>query len=67
MYRAYYSHPQNNERFIGPLLPFVGGALLGYVVARPNNQYYPYYQPFYQYPTYQYYYQYPPAYNMNQI
>ena len=66
MYRAYYSYPQNNQRFIGPLLPFVGGALLGYVVGRPNTQYYPpYYQPLYQYPTYQYYYQYPPTYTIN--
>ena len=62
MYRTYYGNQINNQRFIGPLLPFIGGALVGYVVARPNNQYYPpYYQPFYQYPTYQYYYQYPPS------
>jgi hypothetical protein len=47
----------NEERFIGPLLPFVGGALIGYVVARPNNNNYypiPYYTPYYTpYPIYQ--------------
>ena len=54
---------RNDERFIGPLLPFVGGALIGYVVARPNNNntfyptpYYTYYSP---YPIYQ---QQPPIY-----
>ena len=38
------------ERFIGPLLPFVGGALVGYIVARPNNNTYyptPYYTAYY--------------------
>ena len=60
MYRNYYSHFQNNERFIGPLLPFIGGALVGYVVSKPNSQFYPpYYPQYYPYPTYQYYYQYP--------
>lgn len=64
-----YSFPQNfnnNERFIGPLLPFIGGALVGYVVARPNNfNYYQPYYPLYQYPTYPYYYQTTPSYNIN--
>lgn len=45
---------RNDERFIGPLLPFVGGALIGYIVARPNNNtYYPVpYYTYYPYPTY---------------
>lgn len=52
MYRNYSYHPQiNNSRFIGPILPFIGGALIGYVAGRPN--YIPYYQPYYQ-PTYYY-------------
>ena len=59
----------NNERFIGPLLPFVGGALIGYIVGRPNfntgTYYQPYYPVYYQYPNYQYY-QVPPTYNVNQ-
>lgn len=53
-----YSHPQyinsnNDQRFIGPILPFVGGALIGYIAGRPNypNYYYPVYYPPY-YPTY---------------
>jgi len=64
MYRN-YSYV-NNERFIGPLLPFIGGALVGYVVARPNNYgyYQPYYPMYYQYPTYPYYYQ-TNTYNVN--
>lgn len=55
MYRNYYSN--KDERFIGPLLPFIGGALVGYVVGRPNLGYYqqPYYPVYYQYPTYPYY------------
>ena len=68
MHKNYSYPPQfGNERFIGPILPFIGGALIGYVVARPNNiGYYPqYYQPYYQYPTYPYYYQYSPTYNVN--
>lgn len=60
MYRNYnyYQMPNGDERFIGPLIPFIGGALIGYVAGRPNYQ--PYYQPYpiyYQYPTYPYYYQ----------
>lgn len=65
MYRN-YSYVPNNERFIGPILPFIGGALIGYVVARPNNigYYQPYYPTYYQYPTYPYYYQ-TNTYNVN--
>ena len=57
----YNNNFQNNnqiheERFIGPLLPFVGGALVGYIVARPNNNTYyptPYYTTYYNpYPIY---------------
>ena len=45
---TYYQYPIKNERFIGPILPFVGGALIGYIVGRPNYNYYqPYYQPYY--------------------
>ncbi len=57
-----YSFPQynnvvNEERFIGPIFPFLGGALVGYIASRPqyNNSYpvyYPYYPP---YPNYGYY------------
>ena len=68
MYRNYsYRMQPNDERFIGPLLPFIGGALVGYVVARPNNfgYYQPYYPQYYQYPSYPYYYQYAPTYNVN--
>ena len=66
MYRNYNNYypmvNQNEERFIGPLIPFLGGALVGYVVARPNfNSYYqPYYPPYYQYPSYPYYQSYTP-------
>ena len=52
---------KNEERFIGPLLPFVGGALIGYIVARPNNNV----NAYYPVPYYTYYNQYP-VYNMNQ-
>ena len=48
---------KNEERFIGPLLPFVGGALIGYIVAKPNNNAYypvPYYTYYTPYPTYNY-------------
>ena len=40
-----YSGPEKDrdERFIGPILPFVGGALIGYIAGRPN---YNYYQPY---------------------
>ena len=68
MYRnySYFPQQQNNERFIGPVLPFLGGALIGYVAGRPNN--FGYYQPsypiYYPYPAYPYYYQ-TTTYNVN--
>ena len=52
-----YSHhmlyPNNNdERFIGPLIPFLGGAAIGYFAGRPQYNYsYPVYYPVY-YPPY---------------
>ena len=63
MRRHYQPYPQyynqyipstNDERFIGPILPFVGGALIGYIAGRPNypNYYYPVYYPPYYPPTY---------------
>jgi hypothetical protein len=69
MYKNYSYYQNTNERFIGPLLPFIGGALVGYVVGRPNNfgyyQQQPYYPAYYyQYPTYPYYYQ-TNTYNLN--
>ena len=52
------SYPVNQQRFIGPLLPFVGGALVGYAFSRPNYSYYQpyypqYYPVYYPYPYYQ--------------
>jgi len=45
---------RNDERFIWPILPFVGGALIGYTIARPNNTFYPvpYYTYYNPYPVY---------------
>ena len=47
----------NEDRFIGPLLPFLGGAAIGYIAGRPQYNYpnyypvyYPYYQPIYNQP-----------------
>ena len=44
----------NEERFIGPLIPFLGGAAIGYIAGRPQYTYptyypvyYPYYMPYY--------------------
>jgi len=48
-----YMYPNNDQRFIGPILPFVGGALIGYIAGRPNYYYPVYYPPYYQtYPNY---------------
>ena len=69
MYRTYYSYPYSNatfipqqkheERFIGPIFPFLGGALIGYIAGRPQYNYsYPVYYPYY-YPYYPTYYQRP--------
>ena len=60
MKRAYYNNytnpyyiSQNEERFIGPIIPFLGGALIGYIAGRPQYTY-PAYYPIY-YPNYYYY------------
>lgn len=49
-------HPiENEERFIWPLIPFLGGAAIGYIAGRPQYNYsYPMYYPIYYpyYPTY---------------
>ena len=70
MYRNDFNYP-NEERFLGPVIPFLGGALIGYVASRPNftNAYMqPYYPVYYNpYPTYTYT-SYPPngmKYNIN--
>ena len=58
-YNTNYFQPtmyqENDERFIGPLIPFLGGAAIGYIAGRPQFTYtYPiYYPPYYQQ---QYYY-----------
>lgn len=47
-------YPQNDQRFIGPIFPFLGGALIGYIAGRPQYNYsYPIYYPSY-YPNYYY-------------
>ena len=56
---AFYSQ-NNEERFIWPLIPFLGGAAIGYIAGRPQ---YNYQQPVY-YPVY-YPYNYPIYYNYN--
>lgn len=48
--QAYYGN--NEERFIWPLIPFLGGAAIGYFAGRPQytypyTVYYPYYPPYY--------------------
>lgn len=54
---SYNSSPiweQNEERLIGPIFPFLGGALIGYIAGRPQYNYsYPIYYPSY-YPNYYY-------------
>ena len=49
-----YVIQQNEERFIWPVLPFIGGALVGYIAGRPQYNY-PYPQ-YYPYPVYYPYY-----------
>lgn len=53
MYRYNNLYNQNrDERFIGPLLPFIGGAAIGYIAGRPQYNYtYPTYYPVF-YPQY---------------
>jgi len=59
-YSPQYNVQQNEERFIGPIFPFLGGALIGYIAGRPQQNYgYPIYYPYY--PTY--YYRQPSTYN----
>ena len=48
---------RNQERFIGPIIPFIGGALIGYIAGRPQYNYtypiyYPSYYPYYPQPYY---------------
>ena len=53
-----FQHPyyiENEERFIWPLIPFLGGAAIGYIAGRPQYNYtypvyYPYYPPYYNRP-----------------
>lgn len=53
---SYYPY-QNDQRFIGPIIPFLGGAVIGYIAGRPQYNYtYPNYYPMY-YPYYPTYYQ----------
>lgn len=57
MHRSYRNsfqqyYPENDERFIWPLIPFLGGAAIGYFAGRPQYTYsypvyYPYYPPYY--------------------
>ena len=43
---------ETDERFIWPLIPFLGGAAIGYIAGRPQYNYtYPIYYPYY-YPVY---------------
>lgn len=43
MYYPNYNYYRNNMRFGGPLVPFLGGLLVGGLfLPRPNTNYYPY-------------------------
>ena len=62
MYKRYntsYSnnsfYPENEERFIWPLIPFLGGAAIGYFAGRPQYSYPSYYPVYYPYPMPYYY------------
>lgn len=68
MYSHRYDNPyfrsqhniQTEERFIWPLVPFLGGALVGYIAGRPQYNYsYPAYYPIYYPPYYNNYVQMP--------
>lgn len=58
MYRRYnvgssFNQPlyqENEERFIWPLIPFLGGAAIGYFAGRPQYNYPSYYPVYYPYP-----------------
>ena len=53
-----YPIQQNEERFIWPIVPFIGGALVGYIAGRPQANYtYPSYYPYPVYYPYSPYYQ----------
>lgn len=58
---------QNEDRFIWPIVPFLGGALVGYIAGRPqyNYSYPPYYPIYYPYYSNNYYYQQPYNYPSN--
>ena len=52
-----YYFERNDQRFIWPLIPFLGGAAIGYIAGRPQYNYvypnyYPAYYPGYNYPAY---------------
>lgn len=54
---SYYQPKEDESRIIGPALPFVGGALLGYLAGRPGIGYgrpygYPIYPSYYQVPAF---------------
>ena len=42
-------YPDNEERFIWPLIPFLGGAAIGYFAGRPQYTYPSYYPVYYPY------------------
>ena len=63
---AYEEETDNQNRFGGILLPFIGGLLIGGLVVPKYNQPYPQQGPYPYYPPYPQgpvYYQYPPANN----
>ena len=43
-------YPGNEERFIWPLIPFLGGAAIGYFAGRPQYTYPSYYPVYFPYP-----------------
>ena len=53
-YQQQYYANNTEERFIWPLIPFLGGAAIGYIAGRPQYNYsYPMYYPYpVYYPTY---------------
>lgn len=62
-FRTQQSIP-SEDRFIWPIVPFLGGALVGYIAGRPQYNYsYPAYYPVY-YPYYNNYYQQPYNYSI---
>ena len=63
---TYYMN-NTEERFIWPLIPFLGGAAIGYIAGRPQYNYsYPLYYPYpVYYPTYYNNQYYPNSYQAN--